>query len=168
VISCLEKRPLVGASPNALTAREAAMNELVFFFLTWIAAETGLATPPPPSIQLISTQEMHTKSGRPSGAASLYMRATATVHLPTGWNSTKIYDRAMLLHELVHHVQEINRVPSQCNAERERQAYDLTLEWLRNEGVADPYALLNLDELTITILSSCPIMDGRSSLPVRA
>jgi hypothetical protein len=66
----------------------------------------------------------------------------------------------MLLHELVHHVQEFNRLPSRCNAERERQAYDLTRVWLSEQGVADPYAFLKVDELTVTILSSCPDLDA--------
>jgi hypothetical protein len=104
-------------------------------------------------------EEMHKKSERHSGAVALYVRDTATVYLPSDWNRETPYERAMLLHELVHHVQESNRVSSQCNAERERQAYDLTRKWLSEQGVADPYALLNIDELTITILSSCPSPD---------
>lgn len=143
------------------------MNDLILSFLTWIAIETGLAIAPPPTILQIPTQEIHTKSGRHFGAVALYMRETATVYLPVGWNSAALYDRATLLHELVHHMQEINRVPSQCNAERERQAYDLTRKWLSEQGVADPYAFLNMDELTITILSLCPSPDGLLHPPTR-
>jgi hypothetical protein len=91
---------------------------------------------------------------------ALYDRATATVYLPESWNQAQIYDRAMLLHELVHHVQEFNQVASQCNAEREQQAYDLTRKWLAEQGIADPYSFLKVDELTVTILSSCPPADG--------
>jgi hypothetical protein len=133
---------------------------LVFIFLIWIAEQTGLEIPGPPSILFVSTQEMSERSGRPLGAVALYDRAAETLYLPSGWSSAAIYDRAMLLHELVHHIQESNRVPSRCNAERERQAYDLTRKWLSEQGVADPYSFLNLDELTITILSSCPDADG--------
>jgi hypothetical protein len=144
------------------------MNELVLSLLTWIAVETGLAIPPPPFIELIPAQELREKSGRPAGAVSLYMRTTATVYLPLGWSSARIYDRAMLMHELVHHVQEFNQVPSQCNAALERQAYDLTRKWLTDKGVADPYGLLNTDELTITILSTCPTSEGLLLIPMRA
>jgi hypothetical protein len=91
---------------------------------------------------------------------ALYDRPTNTIYLPKAWNGAAIYDRAMLLHELVHHVQEFNRLPSRCNAERERQAYDLTRVWLSEQGVADPYAFLKVDELTVTILSSCPDLDA--------
>lgn len=57
---------------------------------------------------------------------------------------------------LVHHVQFDNKVPSRCPAERERLAYELTLKWLRERGVADPYAVLSTDAFTIISLSACP------------
>lgn len=136
------------------------MNALVFAFLTWIAEQTGLEMPGPPTILIVSAQEMRERSGRPLGVISLYDRAEKTIYLPHEWSSVAIYDRAMLLHELVHHTQEFNRVPSRCNAERERQAYDLTRKWLGDQGVADPYGFLNLDELTVTTLSSCPNAGG--------
>lgn len=139
------------------------MNALVLVFLTWIAEQTGLEIPEPPSILIVSAHEMRERSGRPSSVMALYDRAVETIYLPDGWSSAATYDRAMLLHELVHHIQEFNRVPSRCNAEKEQQAYDLTRKWLSDQGVADPYGFLNLDELTITILSSCPDADGLRS-----
>ena len=132
------------------------MNALVFLFLAWIAAETGLELPTPPSVVLVAAEEMRERSVRPGNRVeALYERATATVYLPESWNSEALYDRAMLLHELVHHVQEYNQVASQCNAEREQQAYELTRIWLGEQGVADPYSFLKVDELTVAILSLC-------------
>jgi len=69
--------------------------------------------------------------------------------------SSELYSRATLLHELVHHVQVFNRVPLPCRRARERDAYRLTLKWLEQQGVADPYAFLDVDEFTITLLSVC-------------
>ena len=37
----------------------------------------------------------------------------------------------------------------------ERQAYDLQIKWLREQGVDDPYALIGINELGIYMLSVC-------------
>lgn len=133
------------------------MNALVLLFLAWIAAQTHLELPTPPLVVLVATEEMRERSARPGNKVeALYDRVTGTVYLPESWNSEALYDRAMLLHELVHHVQEFNQVASQCNADWEQQAYDLTRIWLGEQGVADPYTFLKVDELTVAILSLCP------------
>jgi hypothetical protein len=50
----------------------------------------------------------------------------------------------------------IRSVPMRCIAEGERQAYHLTLKWLREQGAEDPYAVLNTNEFTIEMRSMCP------------
>jgi hypothetical protein len=37
----------------------------------------------------------------------------------------------------------------------ERQAYDLQVKWLREQGVDDPYDLIKTNELSIYMLSTC-------------
>jgi len=43
-----------------------------------------------------------------------------------------------------------------CPEEYEAQAYQLQIEWLREQGIQDPYKLLGLTELAIDSLSQCP------------
>lgn len=132
------------------------MNELVFAFLTWIAAETGLMIPPPPPVVLVSDVKMLELAHGNSEVRGLYSRDSATIYLRNDWNAADLRSRASLLHELVHHVQVANKLPSRCPAERERLAYELTLKWLREQGVADPYEVLNTDAFTIIFFSACP------------
>jgi hypothetical protein len=139
---------------GAILQRDAA-RALVSASLTWIAAETGLVKPPPPSIKFVSQDVLKNRSGAGHSTMALYERNTATIYLPSDWDGTLMYDRAMLLHEVVHHVQEFNSVPARCAAERERQGYAVTLKWLAEQGVADPYAVLQVDDFTIAILSAC-------------
>jgi hypothetical protein len=135
------------------------MSELILALLTWIVGETGLAMPPPPPVVMVSEEQM---SELVSGSTDvgdfrgLYSRDAGIVYLRDDWNPADLRNRASLLHELVHHVQVFNGVPARCPAERERQAYDLTLKWLREQGAVDPYAVLNIDEFTIIIRSMCP------------
>lgn len=132
------------------------MNELVFAFLTWIAAETGLMIPPPPPVVLVSDVKMLELAHGNSEVRGLYLGDSATIYLRNDWNAADLRSRASLLHELVHHVQFANKLPSRCPAERERLAYELTLKWLREQGVADPYTVLNTDAFTIIFFSACP------------
>jgi hypothetical protein len=85
----------------------------------------------------------------------LYDPAAVTVYLRDDWDAANLRSRATLLHELVHHVQDFNNVPERCRAEREQLAYELTLEWLRQQGAPDPYAVLDIDEFTVLIRSMC-------------
>lgn len=133
------------------------MKALVASLLAWIVAETGLVMPPPPRVVFASAEQLQQRvPGRTVALAAVYERDTATVYLRDDWDRSSVANRAALLHELVHHVQEFNRVPVRCRAARERQAYELTLKWLAERGVRDPYALLGVDEFTIDVLSLCP------------
>lgn len=128
---------------------------LVSTYLEWIAAETGMTEPPAPPIRFVSSEELKSRFGGFHSAVALYEPGTATIYLPERWNRVLMYDRAMLLHELVHHVQAFNRVPVPCAAQLERQAYAVTLKWLAEQGVADPYAVLDVNDLTVALLSLC-------------
>jgi hypothetical protein len=131
------------------------MRELVLAFLSWISAETGLTMPPPPLVELVTREEMLERASGISDVRGLYVRGAATVYLRNDWNAADLRSRATLVHELVHHMQFFHDLPSACPAEREQLAYALTLKCLREHGVADPYALLNIDELTVIFLSTC-------------
>jgi Domain of unknown function (DUF6647) len=137
------------------------MRELVLAFLTWISAETGLTMPPPPLVVLLSSAQLTELAYGPDSPVcedlwAAYDGSASVVYMRTDWNAAGLRARASLLHELVHHVQFFNKVPARCPAEREQLAYELTLRWLREQGAADPYAVLDIDEFTVFILSHCP------------
>jgi len=87
---------------------------------------------------------------------SLYSRETHIVYLRDTWNPDNLFDRSLLVHELVHHLQMLNKLRMACPEEYEAQAYQLQIEWLREQGIQDPYKLLGLTELAIDSLSQCP------------
>ena len=132
------------------------MAELIVALLTWIAAETALVMPPPPHVVLVAEDEMTELATRHIDVMGFYDRDTATVYLRAGWDPADLRSRATLLHELVHHVQDFNKIPSRCAAEQEILAYELAVKWLRQQGVADPYKVLDIDEFTIMFFSTCP------------
>jgi hypothetical protein len=55
----------------------------------------------------------------------------------------------------VHHVQNVNNMMLPCIAAYERQAFELQISWLREQGVADPYGLIGTNELGVYLVSAC-------------
>lgn len=138
------------------------MAELVTSLMIWIAGETGFAIPAPPHVTLVPKEQMselaYQREWRPKDdVRGLYDRNTATVYLQDAWRIDELRSQTTILHELVHHMQAFNAfLQDDCAGAREEQAYALTLKWLREQGTADAYALLDLDEFTITVLTLCP------------
>lgn len=140
------------------------MKELLTGLLAWIALQIGGEPPAAPDVQFWPQQvlaESFYGNEPPADArlCGLYHAASRTIYLPEEWRAEVLVDRASLLHELVHHVQAVRAMPYPCAAARERLAYQLQMKWLRENGVADPYALINIDEFTIAIHSICPSPD---------
>lgn len=136
------------------------MGELIVALLTWIAAATGLPMPPPPPVVMVSKEQMSVLAfGRAWRAdddvPAAYDYDVATVYLRDDWNSADLRGRATLVHELVHHVQQVNDVKYDCPAAREPLAYDMAIKWLREQGEQNPYAVLKTDAFTIAVRSMC-------------
>ena len=130
------------------------MGLLVATLLAWVVAQTGLAAPDVPRIVVDQIGTVKNEN-----VQAFYRHATATIYLSETWRSDRLRDQSILLHELVHHVQWFNRVSAPCVSAFERQAYDLQVRWLREQGVADPYKLIRIDDFTVIIYSACPIME---------
>ncbi len=136
------------------------MDDLVLALLIWIAAETGLAQPPPPQIVMLPKEQIselvyRRKWNAIDNVLAVYDRDTGTVYLRNDWSLSDLSSRGRLLHELVHHTQRFNNVPTQCPEDREPLAYQLALKWLQEQGAADPYEVLGTDEFSILLRSTC-------------
>jgi hypothetical protein len=137
------------------------VSDLIRVLLTWIALQMGCEVPAPPCVEQIPPREICQRfyeGDAPVDASvvAVYDRKYRVIFLSTGWRADSIADRGTLVHELVHHVQEVARIPYPCLAARETLAYHLQAKWLRDNGVADPYTLMNVDEFTIMMHSLCP------------
>ncbi len=135
------------------------MNSLVAIYIAWIVAQTGLSVPDHPPINFAAPADMTLRYGSPENneleLQGLYNRTEGAIYLPRQWLPDDLRQKSALLHELVHHVQKFNNVDLPCMAAYERQAYDLQIKWLREQGVDDPYALIGINELGIYMVSVC-------------
>lgn len=136
------------------------MDTLIAVLIAWIVAQTGLSTPLPPRFSYISQEKMVEMAFGPNGhkdahVRALYNQSDETIYLLEDWNPNDLRGKSELLHELVHHVQKFNNVPVPCKAALEQQAYHLQFTWLREHGVEDPYAFLDINELFVVLVSTC-------------
>jgi Domain of unknown function (DUF6647) len=61
---------------------------------------------------------------------AVYSDATQTIYLPEGWTGRSPAELSVLVHELVHHVQNVAGLKYACPQEREKLAYEAQERWL--------------------------------------
>lgn len=127
----------------------------------WIAGKTGWKTASVPRIEVRTTRDLAIMFfGNAEGyegvrPLALYARDQHILFLADALALDNLLDQSILLHELVHHMQVGNNVEFDCREETERQAYRLQVEWLREHGVAQPYAFVGVSQSQIDGLT-CP------------
>jgi hypothetical protein len=137
------------------------MKELVVALLAWVCLQIGCEPPDPPAVRLVPEKQLLTLAYGPAppdqaSVTALYESRSRTVYLSEKWKASDLTNRSTMVHELVHHVQEAAAMEYPCLAAREALAYHLQARFLKENGIADPYAFLKIDEFTIAVLSMCP------------
>ena len=127
------------------------MKELIAFLLLWIGAETNynvnLETP---RVVQLTQQELntmyYTEDTHPSGHLhAFYDPKTDTIYLNKYFNIHDPFQKGVLLHELIHYVQDSNDVigpgkPFECMRALEEEAYPLQQKYLLEvHGIAWDY-----------------------------
>ena len=65
---------------------------------------------------------------------AIYYDATRTIYLPEGWTGGTPAELSVLVHEVVHHFQNVLRLKHECPQEREKLAYIAQDRWLAQFG----------------------------------
>ena len=81
--------------------------------------------------------------------AAVYDDATRTIYLPNGWSGATPAETSVLVHEMVHHLQNGAQLKYECPQAREKLAYAAQHRWLERYGRSlesefqiDPFTLL--------------------------
>jgi hypothetical protein len=85
---------------------------------------------------------------------AVYNDATRTIFLPESWSGKTAAEKSILVHEMVHHVQNLAGLRFECPAAREKTAYEAQSEWLKREGL-DLEKEFEIDMLTLIVSSAC-------------
>jgi len=88
------------------------------------------------------------------GVHAIYDDRGGTIYLPEGWTGATPAEVSVLVHELVHHLQNVAGLKYDCPGAREKPAYRAQARWLElfGKGLADEFAI---DAMTILVRTSC-------------
>jgi hypothetical protein len=140
------------------------MDIIIATLCAWIVAKTGLAMVDPPRVEFVTQARMTEIAQGPNIAPNpqlraLYGQKASTIYLRANWSEVSLRDQSELVHELVHHFQNVHNLQYQCGAERETLAYELQFAWLREQGIKDPYELLEVNAFYVIVASMCRDVD---------
>jgi hypothetical protein len=108
-----------------------------------VAAGHDRETPPPA-----------TSLGQERDVVALYDDKSETVFLPTGWTGATPAEQSVLVHEIVHHLQNVARLKFDCPMAREKLAYLAQDRWLERLG-SGLEKEFEMDKFTLLITSAC-------------
>jgi hypothetical protein len=153
------------------------MDILLTAIVTWLSINLALpAVYDHPRIEYTSPDKMHAvrvSAETPSGSSgpvlqaghtprrhaernveALYDDRSRTIHLPEGWRGATPAELSVLVHEMVHHLQNIAGLKYECPEAREKPAYVAQDRWLALFGrnLIDEF---KLDPMTVLVRTKC-------------
>ena len=153
------------------------MQALLTVIVTWLSINFGLpATHERPRVEFASPAQMaavrysRLAAVRPDRVAAesgrlappktgedvfaIYDNATRTIYLHENWTGATPADSSLLVHEVVHHLQNAAGMKFACAGEREKDAYRAQRAWLALFGRTLEQEF-ELDPMTILLRSNC-------------
>ena len=113
------------------------MKEILIALMIWIGANTNYNIDVPlPPIEFKTQVEMESlyygerkKEGELYG---FYNLKKNIIILPDTWDSARPFDLGLLVHEMIHYLQDVNEIQFRCVAEMEADAWPLQKQYLEN------------------------------------
>jgi hypothetical protein len=153
------------------------MNALLTAISLWLSASFGLpATAENPKVEFLPPVEitlLHYRaftaekrqavlaefqremaSDKRREVLAVYDDEKRTIFLPVGWSGKSAAELSVLVHEMVHHIQNLAGTKFACAQEREQLAYAAQQRWLGMFGrnLADEF---EIDSITLLLSTRC-------------
>ena len=170
VLSVLFVGPLWGEDAEKTSPPSSSLLQDI---LTWLPANFDL--PPEivaPAIKFVSREQLaairydrvaagHDQKsssipslGQERDVVALYDDSSKTVFLPNGWTGATPAEQSVLVHEVVHHLQNVAQLRFDCPMAREKMAYLAQDQWLERFG-SSLEKEFEIDKFTLLISSAC-------------
>jgi len=152
---------------DAVQPPEELLNDIV----AWLSSNFDLpAIKDRPAIEFISRMELAKLRARDLASSqsfigndgqvaqrevvALYDNNTSTILLPDDWGGASPTDQSVLVHEMVHHLQNLGKLKFECPRAREKTAYLAQAKWLERFGLSLEKEF-DVDMFTVLISSAC-------------
>lgn len=108
---------------------------------------------PPPSLA-IGGEHATLRPDYQREVVAIYNDSTKTIYLRDDWTGDSAAEQSVLVHEMVHHLQNVAGVKYECSGAREKPAYLAQDQWLKLRGL-ELETTFDVDMFTIVALSAC-------------
>jgi len=99
-----------------------------------------------------SNQGMTLDRGR--DIVAVYDDANRTIYLPEGWTGVTPAEQSLLVHEMVHHLQNLGKLKYECSGAREKLAFAAQEQWLGLFG-RSLSSEFDIDPFTLKVRTVC-------------
>ena len=138
------------------------MEALINVITLWLALTSGLPSAPEyPRVRHLPAEQFarivpdaEVANGGEHALLGLYDSRSKTIVLRDDWDSRNPADVSVLVHELVHYLQDRASLSYECAGQREALAYDAQQRWLKLFGL-DLQSAFQLDPLTLKVRRAC-------------
>ena len=133
------------------------MKEIIMALMIWLGANTNFNVDVPVPKVLFVTQDQLEQAyygGEKYEGVTLhgfYDTKLNLIILPDTWDRREGWDLSVLLHEIVHYVQDMNRVTFKCLQEMEKDTWPLQQKYLKEVHNID----WEYDKLWYVLSSTC-------------
>lgn len=122
------------------------------------ASPTQMAEVRESRLAALRLEKVSAEDRRPSrageGVFAIYDDVSRTIYLGNDWNTASPADTSVLVHEMVHHLQNAAGMKFACPGEREKDAYRAQRAWLELFD-RTLEAEFQLDPMTILVRTNC-------------
>lgn len=94
-------------------------------------------------------------SGSNPDVIAVYDDDAGIIYLPNTWSGKTSADISVLVHEIVHHMQNQAHTKFACDEDREKMAFAAQERWLELSG-EDLMTAFGIDPLTLLVRTNCP------------
>jgi hypothetical protein len=137
------------------------MKILITAIMMWLTSNFDVpVTHEQPNIKFVSAQQMSqlrygSLAANPGHELmAIYEDKSKTIFLSDRWTGSTPADLSILVHETVHHLQNVGHLEYFCPAEREALAYAAQEKWLNLFGQS-LVGTFQLDPMTLKVRTAC-------------
>jgi hypothetical protein len=133
--------PRILSHPNVEIVPPAEINALRFKGFAWVAPR-----------DIVTESQRGPLSARE--VVAVYDDEMKTIYLPEGWTGATPAEQSVLVHEMVHHLQNLGKLKYECLPAREELAYAAQDKWLglSELNLADEF---EIDPFTLVVSTRC-------------
>ncbi len=152
---------LVSGLSTHVSAEQRTTPTILDFISLWLQSEYQLGQPlsQPDILAMTSAELLRRRYGEGVEAVAgdvvaLYDADAEAILVSEGWTGGTIAEISILVHEMVHHLQQDSGTVFACPAERERLAYRAQDDWLKLFG-QDLQSAFGIDPTLILVATVC-------------